>query len=1021
MPRRPVFTIPASSPFLPTLASAMIGGELVPGFSPRNDPMALAAATVFLPTRRAARAFEYAILDALGQDAALLPRIVPLGDLDEDALAFSEDQPTENVLPAATATERRLVLAGLVGKFAESGAIAASPASAIKLADELARLFDDLTTASVAVEELKDADLPGDLDKFWQQSVKFVQLAWTGWRAYLREQGKEDPAMRRDLLLARKAEDLRNRKGGPFIAAGSTGTIPAVANLLVAIAGREDGAVVLPGLDQRLDEASFRMVGAINTDTTKIDASYGHPQFGLSRLLARLKISREDVRVLGREAGNERAAYLSEAFRPAESTDRWGTRAERVSDAQIQKTVETLTVVEAADPREEALAAAIVLRQSIEEEKRTAFVTHDRSLARRVAAELRRWDILVDDSAGIPLAESEAGRFARLAAMAAGESLAPVPLLAFLRHPLNRLANHQEVDTLELAALRGPRPAAGAKGLMHLIERSRGMSHHRRDHRFKLTQTQWDVALTLAKKTAAALEPLLACEGKCVCAKFSAAHRAVLERCGLDFARDGVSGAYELSQSFAALEQSRSPLELDLLEYAGAFAELLRGEPPVRRDYDPDDRIRILGPLEARLLQADRILLGGMNEGTWPPEAHSDAWLNRPLRKRLGLDLPERRIGLAAHDFVQALGTQDAVLLRARKQNGVETVASRFLQRLAAIAPENAWANARARGSHLLSLAHVLEQRLTGKPAERPAPKPLAEARPSQLSVTEIETLVRDPYSIYARHVLGLNPLDELDADPGAAERGTILHEAFAEFVKAAPQALPEDALTQLLAAGKTAFAAIADYPELHAIWWPRFVRAAEWLIGEERTLREGIEHIYSEVSGSIEFNAGGRKFRLTARADRIDRRKDGAVAVFDYKTGRLPTLKEAILGFSPQMPLEAAIAKSRGFSGLSEVTSIAQLSIVRVTGGQPAGEIRSLSLSTKDKDIKDLIQRHDLSNENDLADFSLRGCIKLIEKYSDTAFPYQSLPRPRWKNHFGEYDHLARIKEWSANEEGSE
>lgn len=1021
MAHRPVFTIPASAPFLPTLAEALINGALIAGFSPRNDPLALAAATVFLPTRRAARAFEYAILDALGQDAALLPRIVPLGDADEDTLVFSEDHPTEDMRPAASATERRLVLAGMVSKFAETGKINASPASAIKLADELARLFDDLTTAGIAVEDLRDDELPDLLDTFWQDSVKFVRLAWSGWRGYLKEQGKEDPAVRRDLLLARKAEDLRSRKGGPFIAAGSTGSIPAVANLLVAIAAREDGAVVLPGLDQRLDDASFNMIGGIHTDKTKIEACFGHPQFGLNRLLARLRISREEVRVLGTNAAPEREAYLSEAFRPAESTDRWSTRTERVPDAAMQKAAAGITVVEAADPREEALAAAIVLRQSVDENKRAAFVTHDRALARRVAAELRRWEIQVDDSAGIPLAESEAGRFARLTALAAGENFAPVPLLAFLRHPLNRLADRQSVDALELAALRGPRPAAGAAGLLHLIERSRAVKRHRRDHRSKLSPAQWDAALALAKKAAEALEPLLACKDMCTCATFAAAHRKALDHCGFSFSRDGASGAFELGQSLAVLQESKSTLRFDLAGYAGAFSELLRSEPPVRRDYDPDDRIRILGPLEARLLQADRILLGGMNEGTWPPETHSDAWLNRPQRRRLGLDLPERRIGLAAHDFVQALGHRDAVLLRARKQNGVETVASRFLQRLSAIAPEAVWADVRARGDRLLAFADALERQLSGKRVQRPAPKPRADARPAQLSVTEIETLVRDPYSIYARHVLDLNPLDELDADPGAAERGTILHEAFAEFLKAAPQALPENALAELLASGQRAFAAIADYPELHAIWWPRFVRAAEWLVGEEPALRADLDRIHSETSGAIEFDAGRGKFKLTARADRIDRKKDGTAAIFDYKTGKAPTIKEMITGLAPQMPLEAAIALAGGFKDIGGIKGLAGIYVFAVSGGQPPGEVIMFDPGEATSKLRQTRDRLGIATVEDLARVARAQTEALIKTFADEKTPYLSIPRPKWRSRFGEYDHLARIKEWSSNQEGSE
>ncbi len=995
----------------------MLDGELIPGFLPRSDPMTLAAATVFLPTRRAARAFEYAILDALGTDASLLPRIVPLGDLDEDAFAFSEEQPEENVLPAVSANERRLVLARLVAGFSESRMIAASPASSIKLADELARFFDDLTIAGIPIEKLEDADLvPLNLDEFWQKSLEFLKIAHRAWRGYLAERGKADPTVHRDLLLARKADDLRKRKGGPFIAAGSTGTIPAVANLLVAISEREDGAVILPGLDQKLDENSFRMIQGIETDTVKIDASFGHPQFGLSRLLTKLKIPRGEVRPLGGETRSEKEIFLSEAFRPAESSDLWNTRQERLPESEANKAIENISLIEAADPREEALAAAIVLRQSAEaKRRRTAFVTHDRALARRVAAELRRWNINVDDSAGIPLAESEAGRFARLLAAAAAETLSPVTLLAFLRHPLNNLTVETgSVDALELAVLRGPRPAAGADGLIRAIENSRSRKHHHRDPRAKLGDAKWDAALKLARKTAKALDPLLLFAGRknVACGELISAHRECLSQCGLVFTHESLNGAFELGEVLTVLEQTAAALELDLGAYAGAFSELLRGE-TVRRDFDPDERIRILGPLEARLLQADQILIGGLNEGSWPPETHSDAWLNRPLRKKLGLDLPERRIGLTAHDFVQALGTDNVILSRAKKQNGVETVASRFLQRLSAIAPADAWNAAKLRGENLLDISRALENRIDTDPIQRPAPKPPASARPVQLSVTDIEKLVRDPYSIYARDVLKLTPLEELDADPGAADRGTIIHDAFAEFALAAPKALPKDALEQLLSAGRKAFLKIDDYPELRAIWWPRFMRAAEWMIGKEEELRKGIEQVFSEIGGAIEFEAGGRMFKLTARVDRIDRYQNSAIAIFDYKTGSSPSLKQMLTGLAPQLPLEAAIARAGGFNKIKDVKATAGIFVLAVSGGQPPGKLVSFDLA-REKSVE-------VKTFDDLADFAREKMEALVKTFADQTTPYLSIPRPKWRGRFGEYDHLARIKEWSANEEGAE
>jgi len=348
-------------------------------------------------------------------------------------------------------------------------------------------------------------------------------------------------------------------------------------------------------------------------------------------------------------------------------------------------------------------------------------------------------------------------------------------------------------------------------------------------------------------------------------------------------------------------------------------------------------------------------------------------------------------------------------------------VASRFLQRLKAVTTEETWNAAVAHGKQYLDLAHALEQSDPIASAERPAPRPPAEVRPARLSVTEIETLVRDPYSIYARHILKLDPLDEIDADPGAAERGTILHEAFAAFTKAAAGPLPNDAIDQLIAAGRKAFAAIKDYPGLRAIWWPRFLRAAEWLVTQEETLRAEIDRILAETSGAIEFEADGKPFKLTARADRIDVRRDGTVAIIDYKTGTPPGLRETLIGLSPQLALEAAIAQAGGFEKLGPVTGIADIFVLALSGGHPPGRIVSFDPVNATREARAVRDTLNIATCDDLAALARAKVEALIATFADPATPYLSIPRPKWRGRFGQYDHLARIKEWSANEGAGE
>ena len=1014
-----VFTIPPSAPFLPTLARALLDGRLVPGFAPRGDPLVLASSTVFLPTRRAVRALASAILEEAGGEATALPRIIPLGDVDEDALAFAEDAPVSGV-PAADPLTRKLVLARLVHAWAallpaatgdEARLIASSPTAAVALADSLARLFDDLIIAGVSFDDLRKV-VPPELDRYWERSFVFLQMAYQGWFAYLAEHGLSDATQRRDELIGREAERAAAGGEGPIIAAGSTGSLPAVANLLAAIARRPNGAVVLPGLDRELDDESYALIDG----GEGIEPSPGHPQFGLKRLLGRLGISRNAVEALAAPTAPAREKLLSEAFRPAATTDRWHDRAGGISAEDIRAALTDVTLIEAGDPREEALCVALVLRETLEEGGKTAaLVTPDRALARQVAADLARWNIAIDDSAGASLAAAEAGRLARLAATAAAERLAPLPLVALLRHPLAQLGSAVEIDALERAVLRGPRPAAGADGLARAIAELRASKLHRRDARAKLGEADWQMAADLAARVGEALRPLLllADDGPHSFAKLVQAHGDALGNVAPGLAASTAVDAEALVKSLRSLANAAVDAPpVTLGNYADMLPDLL-AEPRVRPPFDPHARVRILGPLEARLLDVDRVVLAGLNEGSWPPDIRSDAWLNRPMRRALEkLDLAERRVGLAAHDFVQSMGAGEVVLARARRDSGVETVQSRFLHRLSALVPEAEWDAVKKRGDRYLALARVFEQPAETKPIERPRPTPPLAARPSHLSVSEIEDLVRDPYTIYARHVLALAPLELIEAEPGARERGTLMHEALARFVEAYPDKLPPDALAALRAIGRRAFAALDAFPGTQAVWWPRFERVAEWFVGREIERRENVAGTWVETSGRITIELGDRAFTLSARADRIDHLTDGSAAVIDYKTGEPPGVIEALVGLAPQLPLEAAIARRGGFYGIVANTRVSQIAVVKLSGGTPPGKIMDFDFSWGS--AKKTADRLNIATLDDFAEHSLARLTALLRAFTRPDQPYHSMPRPKWHLRYGAYDHLARVKEWS-------
>ncbi len=468
-----VFTIPASAPFLPTLIEALIGGKL--GFAAARDPLALAAATLYLPTRRACRLARDAFLDVLKDDAAILPRIVAIGDIDEDEIAFAEAATGDIAadalaLPEALGgVERRLLLTRLITTWATSpelhglsGAplVAQTPAAACALADDLARLIDDMTTRGVPWERL-DNLVPDELDEYWQLHAEIpADRHQTMAGGACTNAASSRRSTRRDLLIKAEAARLARKTDAPVIAAGSTGSIPATAELIATIARLPHGAVVLPGLDTDLDEESWKLIAG--DESKRIAPASGHPQFAMQALLTRIGITRDAVASLAAPHGRER--LLSEALRPAAMTDMWRQKAaEPEFEAHVATALETLTVIEAANAEEESLAIAVALREAVHDGKTAALVTPDRALGRRVLAALARWNIFAEDSGGDALAETPAGIFARLAAETALHGFAPVTLLALLKHPLLRLdmnGTEDAVATLERAILRGPRPRA---------------------------------------------------------------------------------------------------------------------------------------------------------------------------------------------------------------------------------------------------------------------------------------------------------------------------------------------------------------------------------------------------------------------------------------------------------------------------------------------------------------------------------------------------------------------------------
>ena len=1025
MPELNLFSIPAGAPFLEVLAQAMLDGRFGPVHDPA-DPAAMARATLYLPTRRAARAFTAILADRLGGKPLLLPRIVPLGDVDEaeTALIGSGAWAGERVVPIEPLA-RRMLLTRLVDAWgrsanrshlrldpSEPSLVPATLAEAYGLAGDLAALLDQMQTERVPVERLGHLDAVR-FDKVWQLNAGFLGILGEAWPQILADLGACDPAAFRNRMLAAERERLlADGARGPIIAAGSTGTVPATAELLAAIARLPNGAVVLPGIDLALPERAWAAI--------KDEPAPSHPQAALHHLLEVLQATRDDVRELAAPDAprTARADLAREAMLPASVTELWSDLGQRVPHAAAETAFAGLRIVEAADEREEALLVALALREALEQPgHHAALVTPDRGLAERVAVELRRWDVEVDDSAGLPLGRWPAGSLLRLILEAALARMTPTTLVPLLAHPLCRLELSREAlargaSALEIGVWRGNAVGKGLAGLHVALDQWDALreGRHVPGPRERLTSEDRAAAVELLRaieRASASLLEALFLEKPSLAAVVAAARAAVTAfsagEAGQPLAFVGPDGEAlsGLFDELAAAEAVMPPggRAQDFV----AILDGLLGERAVTRKVPGHPRVAIWGLLEARLLEADHIVLGGLNETVWPPQTTTDSFINRPMRAELGLTPPERRIGQTAHDFVQALMARSVTLTRPRKAGEAETIASRFWQRLQAVTPAPVWQGALVEGGKLRGLAALLSAPAAAKPVGRPAPRPPRDLQPLSLSVTEVETLYRDPYQIHARKILGLDALDDLIEDPSAQDRGKLLHGIVEGFTRTYPEQLPADALAQVVAIGNRLFHDYDDVPEVRAFWWPRFLLTAGHFIRWEERRRGDIARIGVELGTGASFRlADGSEFRLHGRADRIELTREPSLRIVDFKTGAPPSKAQVEKGFAPQLTLEAELAARSGFKGLAGPTPVSSLLYMKLHH-DPKGWAKDKPLDFDGEPLADVAARH------------LDNLLKHLDALRSGREPYVSRRAPDYIRYASPYDHLARVKEWSA------
>lgn len=921
-----------------------------------------------LPNRRACQNLQGAFVRLKGQRPTLLPRLMPLGEVEEDELLLTGrhiETALAQLPPAIDRAERLMLFTKIImAKPGDFGIEKMSLSQACYLAGELARLIDTAHNENLSFENLKTL-VPEEYAAHWQETLKFLSIITEYWPQILNERGLIDPAQRRNLLIRQQAALwLANPPAGRIIAAGTTATYPAMKELVKVILGLPRGEVILAGLDRCLEESAWQQI-----DET-------HPQFELKQLLDYLGKSREDVADFATSANPEREKLIAEVMRPAATTDNWRRlSAEGIPAAALNG----LNVINTADIREEALAISLIMRQTLETpEKTAALVTPDRNLARRVAAELTRWNIEVDDSAGRPLGLTPLGAFLRLVAVAAA---APkrVELLALLKHPLCGLGmsyadvRHQ-ARNLEQTVWRGQKPDSELESLLSKVNDLLG--------RFR----------ELSAQPAADLRDLLA-------EHIQAAERlaATAENPGADLLWRGEAGEAAADFLSGWYEQAGVLGEIEPREYLGLFEAMTAGI-TVRPRYGTHPRLRILGPIEARLSHYDTMIVGGVNETVWPQSAGSDPWLSRPMKKDFGFPLPEKAIGILALDFCNLLAAPEVYLTRADRVEGTPMVKSRWLMRLETVLKALNLNLETIEMPFYRLLARRLDQPECFTRLDPPAPCPPVAARPRKLSASGIELLMRDPYSVFAKYILRLKPLEDIEPDLTMADYGTIIHGILEQFNNRFPDKFPADAREQLLTLGRQSFADNNLAQERRAFWWPSFEKTVDWLVNVEQEYRLNIRRVHNEVKGEYSWNAPTGEFTVTAKADRVDQTCDGKINIIDYKTGKARTPKEVRAGYAPQLPIEGLIAANGGFGTLP---AAAVDSLIYWQLGRQAtvidGDMEQL-LADTEQHLKELINVFDFPN---------------------TA--YICHPNPKRVPEYSDYEHLARVKEWSVQGGGDD
>jgi ATP-dependent helicase/nuclease subunit B len=945
-----IITFAGETHFVTALAQYLLSTYHCP-----NQPESFARVRLLLPNHRGANELKHALFQVNGNAPLLLPSMYFLGEL-----CLHEWVSVEGRVPQKVISHQQrmgwmvncvydLMQRGMMGVGINTPSIK----SAIHYAESFLSVRDDCLRANVCPSKLAYL-VPTDYAEHWSETLSVFQALTAALEEQLEFHQLIEPIThQRNVVQTILHEWHHSPPSYPVIAAGSTASTPITAQLLHGIAALTHGTIVLPSVDMQMQEKTWQTI------------SVSHPQYHLKQWLDASGLTRQNVTCISLGDAT-REHFIIEMMRPAENNAIGSESTEKKLLSSDAQSCLPITLHECADDIAEVETIMLMVREALHQGvKQIVVVAEDDCFSQRLSHALDAYHIPVNRASGIHATHHPAYRMMMLVAELLFLPYSSAQLLAVLRLP--DVGKDDFASWLDMKLLRG----------WHSIDEMARILPYCQSAEEKRWLEQLSTYVMQGKRRVSLLH---------------AAHIAALKHIAPDIMADSTHCLFQLMQEGTAFFEHVSPETIiHSSDYVGLLGQYFSSTRLPISSLDSDAPVTIMGALETRLHSADYIIIPKLNEGTWPHVIPCEPWLNRAMRSQLGLNFAERQVSLAAHDFCQLLKAPQVLLTRARKECDSPTNASRFFERV------RLWIKVTP-PPYLYAWRSTMVASHSRPRVQAPAPNPPLESRMTRLSATQMETLQRNPFEVYASHICRFRELEPLDAPFSPKELGNVIHKV---MERAAPY-YDGEMLEPYLGALQQGFMQEASrhVPEKQAHFYlKKLERMMDAVVETEQSRAYLIDGLEAETPLSAPFNTAQGTITFTAKIDRIERRKARGVCIIDYKTGEAPKPKEVASGERCQLIIAAMVLHALSDSPTVDLPHMIQgLEYWQIGGGiMPKAMVTNVGGNEKHPLNWEMLSQHLLST-------AAYFCFD-----ANATFPWLDM-KTRFTNAAA---HFARVGEW--------